>query len=117
VKLRLIEYQKDIKRRNSCDDIEELESEDSEENLFQNLPRITTATPAYHKQISIDEKLAKSSVSNTVEEFVKYSLSIEDSGVGIAEENLDKLFVNFGKLGEHDHMNAVGTGLGLSICK
>jgi signal transduction histidine kinase len=52
-----------------------------------------------------------------VDQYVKYSLKIEDSGVGIAEENLDKLFLNFGKLGEHDHMNSAGTGLGLSICK
>ena len=37
--------------------------------------------------------------------------------MGISEENLDKLFLNFGKLGEHDHMNSAGTGLGLSICK
>jgi two-component system sensor histidine kinase BarA len=37
--------------------------------------------------------------------------------VGIAEENLEKLFINFGKLEEHDDINATGTGLGLSICK
>ena len=37
--------------------------------------------------------------------------------MGISEENLDKLFINFGKLAEHDEMNATGTGLGLSICK
>jgi signal transduction histidine kinase len=37
--------------------------------------------------------------------------------VGISEENLDKLFINFGKLAEHDDINATGTGLGLSICK
>ena len=44
-------------------------------------------------------------------------MSIEDSGIGIAPENIDKLFVNFGKLDEHEQMNSVGTGLGLSICK
>lgn len=52
-----------------------------------------------------------------VDQYVKYSLKIQDSGVGISEENIDKLFLNFGKLGEHDHMNSAGTGLGLSICK
>ena len=55
--------------------------------------------------------------ANIVDQYVKYSLKIQDSGVGISEENLDKLFLNFGKLGEHDHMNSAGTGLGLSICK
>ena len=42
---------------------------------------------------------------------------IEDSGVGIAKENLPKLFMDFNKLDEHSRMNAKGTGLGLSICK
>ena len=37
--------------------------------------------------------------------------------MGISEENLDKLFINFGKLSEHDQINSSGTGLGLSICK
>ena len=37
--------------------------------------------------------------------------------MGISKENLDKLFLNFGKLDEHSKKNAQGTGLGLSICK
>ena len=37
--------------------------------------------------------------------------------MGISEENQDKLFINFGKLEEHDQINHSGTGLGLSICK
>lgn len=42
---------------------------------------------------------------------------IKDNGVGIAKENLDKLFHNFSKLADTDGMNKQGTGLGLSICK
>ena len=30
---------------------------------------------------------------------------------------MGKIFVNFGKLDEHNKMNPGGTGLGLSICK
>lgn len=37
--------------------------------------------------------------------------------MGISEENLKNLFVDFGKLDEHSKMNLQGTGLGLSICK
>jgi len=44
-------------------------------------------------------------------------IEIIDSGVGIKKENLEKLFMEFGKLDEHSRMNAQGTGLGLSICK
>jgi len=49
--------------------------------------------------------------------FVKFTLKIKDSGVGIAKDNLANLFVNFGKLSEHEKINTQGTGLGLSICK
>ena len=52
-----------------------------------------------------------------VENYIKFALEIEDSGVGIAEENLDKLFIDFNKLTEHGKLNPTGTGLGLSICK
>lgn len=30
---------------------------------------------------------------------------------------MEKLFVDFSKLNEHDKMNPTGTGLGLSICR
>lgn len=49
--------------------------------------------------------------------YVKFSLVVEDSGVGIPPENLDNLFIDFGKLEAHAKMNPTGTGLGLSICK
>jgi signal transduction histidine kinase len=49
--------------------------------------------------------------------YIKLKIEIEDQGVGIAKENLSKLFMDFSKLDEHSKMNAQGTGLGLSICK
>ena len=49
--------------------------------------------------------------------FIRFRIDIIDSGVGIAKENLGKLFMEFGKLDEHSKINAQGTGLGLSICK
>jgi signal transduction histidine kinase len=49
--------------------------------------------------------------------FVKIKIEIEDQGVGIAKENLPKLFMDFSKLDENSKMNTQGTGLGLSICK
>ena len=44
-------------------------------------------------------------------------MSIIDDGAGIAEENIGKLFVDFGRLDENSKLNKAGTGLGLSICK
>jgi K+-sensing histidine kinase KdpD len=51
------------------------------------------------------------------DKFVKFKIEIIDSGMGIKKENLEKLFMEFGKLDEHSKVNAQGTGLGLSICK
>ena len=44
-------------------------------------------------------------------------ISIIDTGIGISEEGINKLFVDFGKLNESSERNKGGTGLGLSICK
>jgi signal transduction histidine kinase len=44
-------------------------------------------------------------------------LSIKDTGVGISEEGMKKLFIDFNKLQENQKRNTTGTGLGLSICK
>jgi signal transduction histidine kinase/FixJ family two-component response regulator len=41
---------------------------------------------------------------------------VEDSGIGIAPENLDKIFLPFQQVGEQNYQ-AQGTGLGLSITK
>lgn len=49
--------------------------------------------------------------------YIDFEIRITDSGCGISEENISKLFMNFGKLHEHAAMNERGTGLGLSICK
>jgi signal transduction histidine kinase len=73
-----------------------------------------SATMINIAQIEEDESENESSYSNN---YIKFNMRIEDSGVGISKENLKNLFLNFGKLEEHDSMNQVGTGLGLSICK
>lgn len=44
-------------------------------------------------------------------------MRIKDSGMGISKENINKLFLNFGKLEDPSGCNKTGTGLGLSICK
>lgn len=49
--------------------------------------------------------------------YIKFAIEIEDSGVGISQQNLKNIFVDFGKLDEHSKINKIGTGLGLSICK
>lgn len=52
-----------------------------------------------------------------MEKYIKMHIVIEDNGAGIKPENIDKLFIDFSKLDEHQAVNSKGTGLGLSICK
>jgi signal transduction histidine kinase len=44
-------------------------------------------------------------------------VTIQDSGVGVTKEDLEKLFHRFSQVGTSDHPKAGGTGLGLAICK
>ncbi len=48
-------------------------------------------------------------------EMVYLVIEIEDTGIGIREEDMDKLFQNFTRLDEKKNRNIEGTGLGLSV--
>lgn len=49
--------------------------------------------------------------------YLTLQIKVIDSGIGISEEGLSKLFIDFNKLKESAGRNEEGTGLGLSICK
>ena len=42
---------------------------------------------------------------------------IEDTGVGIPESEIDKIFAMYYQVNHPDHQSATGTGIGLAICK
>jgi CheY-like chemotaxis protein len=42
-------------------------------------------------------------------------VEVKDTGIGIKEEDLDKLFISFQRLDERKNKNIEGTGLGMSI--
>jgi hypothetical protein len=44
-------------------------------------------------------------------------IEIQDTGIGIKEDDLKKLFKHFGKLKDTHKLNKKGTGLGLNISK
>jgi signal transduction histidine kinase len=44
-------------------------------------------------------------------------VSVIDTGIGIAKENIPKLFGKFQQLGERNPADVSGTGLGLAIAK
>mmetsp|Transcript_26595 Transcript_26595/g.25677 ORF Transcript_26595/g.25677 Transcript_26595/m.25677 type:complete len:171 (+) Transcript_26595:207-719(+) len=71
----------------------------------------------FNKSLNRSLKLKKRETPSNNQCFIDFEIKIRDSGCGISEENISKLFMNFGKLEEHSSMNSRGTGLGLSICK
>ena len=48
---------------------------------------------------------------------IRLIISVTDTGIGIAKENLEKLFSEFTRVDEKRNRNIEGTGLGLSIVK
>jgi len=48
---------------------------------------------------------------------IMLTLEINDSGIGIKEENLDEIFDEFKQVDTRRNRNIQGTGLGLAICK
>ena len=53
----------------------------------------------------------------TDEETIELSISIADTGSGIKESDMNKLFRSFQQLDSKRNRNIEGTGLGLAICK
>ena len=55
--------------------------------------------------------------AETTEEQILLKIEVEDSGIGIKESDMDKLFLNFTRVDEQKNRNIQGTGLGLSLTK
>ena len=74
---------------------------------------ILTNAVKYTKEGFVDFK-----VSSVVQgDVCRLIISVEDSGIGIKNENIDKLFQNFERLGVEKAITIEGTGLGLAITK
>lgn len=51
------------------------------------------------------------------DEDIDLCVSVEDTGIGIKPEDMDKLFQSFSQVDSKRNRNIEGTGLGLAICK
>ena len=54
---------------------------------------------------------------NVKDDKIKLLVTVQDSGIGIKKENIDKLFSKFDRLGVEKETSVEGTGLGLAITK
>ncbi len=57
------------------------------------------------------------SATEPVKEACVVSFIIEDTGVGIPDTELEKIFAMYYQVDHPDHQSATGTGIGLAICK
>ncbi len=62
----------------------------------------------------VESKIEKISETKTI---CNLSCYVQDMGIGISEENLQNLFVDYQTISVQAHRNATGTGLGLAISK
>ena len=65
-------------------------------------------TPSGKIILRVKETLRDNGISDLI-------IEVEDTGTGIREEDMDKLFVNFARLDEKKNRNIEGTGLGLPL--
>ena len=79
--------------------------------IRQVLYNLLTNAVKYTKQGSVTLSIK----CERLEDKVKLDFSVKDTGVGIAKEDIDKLFQAFVRIDEKKNRNIEGTGLGLNI--
>lgn len=83
-----------------------------EVRIRQVIVNILNNAVKYTKEGSVSLLVEKEAVS---EEEVYLKISVKDTGIGIREEDKEKLFGDFERLDLKENKNVEGTGLGLSI--
>ena len=97
-------------------------------NIDETLPQYLKGDYVRVKQIALNlltnavKYTKKGSICFTVNSVIKGNvvrliISVEDTGIGIKKENIDKLFTKFERFDIEKNMTIEGTGLGLAITK
>ena len=69
-------------------------------------------------QLSILKSWIEFKISSVIKDDIcRLIISVEDTGIGIKEKNIDKLFNKFERLDLEENVTIEGTGLGLAITK
>lgn len=98
-------------------------------DVDENIPKYLYGDATRIRQVIIN--LVNNSIKFTKDGFIKFTVkmlemtdseiteyvSVEDSGIGIKEEDIDKLFSAFNRIDRENTANIEGTGLGLAISK
>ncbi|MDD3048806.1 MAG: ATP-binding protein [Bacilli bacterium] len=97
-------------------------------NFDQSIPPVLCGDHTRLKQIIIN--LLTNSIKYTNEGYIEFKvsavnkddvcrliISVEDSGIGIPKDKIDKLFTKFERAGVEKYSSTEGTGLGLAITK
>mgnify|MGYP004508858677 FL=1 len=97
-------------------------------SLDESIPKVLFGDQARMKQIGVN--ILTNAVKYTKEGFIdlkihgvrkddveRLIISVEDTGMGIKTENIDKLFNKFERLDLEENITIEGTGLGLAITK
>lgn len=97
-------------------------------HISKDLPQMLTGDPKNLKKVLINllsnaVKYTKEgeiafTINNVVKDNVcRLIISVEDTGIGIKPENLEKLFSKFERIDQEKNTTTEGTGLGLAITK
>ena len=81
--------------------------------IKQILLNLLTNSIKYTNEGYIDFRVSSIRKNNTI----RLIISVEDSGIGIKQDKIDKLFTKFERLEVEKNTTAEGTGLGLAITK
>ena len=86
-------------------------------NLLSNAFKATSKGGNVKLRIKQTNKTLIFPLINKKEKYHGIEISISDSGIGIKEENLDKIFSRFYQVNEFDKQYYGGTGIGLEVVK
>lgn len=81
-------------------------------NLFSNAVKFTE-----HGGVSLHVTLAEKQSDPNLQNQVFVQFAVEDTGIGIPQSRIDRLFKAFSQVDASTTRNYGGTGLGLAICK
>ena len=97
-------------------------------NIDPSIPKVLYGDVSRIKQICVN--ILTNAIKYTKEGWIEFKISgviknnvcrliisVEDTGIGIKKENIDKLFNKFERLDLEDNITIEGTGLGLAITK